>query len=108
MGLDVMALVEEFHAGTCHMGRTNWAYLTLLPKVYGAEGVGDLRPISLSNSIYLIIAKVLANRFKGLLGTLSSPLQSAFVPGRQMSDNVVITEEIIADWRRSGTAGFIW
>ena len=25
-----------------------------------------------------------------------------------MSDSVVIAEEIIADWRRSGTAGFIW
>ena len=103
-----MALMEEFHAGTCHMGRINRAYITLLPKVSRAERVGDFRPISLSNSIYLIIAKVLANRLRGLSGTLISPLQSAFVPGRQMSDSVVIAEEIIADWRRSGTEGFIW
>ena len=108
VGPDVMARMEEFHAGTCHMGRINRAYITLLPMVSGAERVGNFRPISLSNSIYLIIAKVLANRFKGLLGTLISPLQSAIVPGRQMSDSVVIAEEIIADWRRSCTAGFIW
>ena len=74
VGPDVMALMEEFHAGTCHMGRINRAYITLLPKVSRAEWVGDFRPISLSNSIYLIIAEVLANRFRGLLGTLISPL----------------------------------
>ena len=108
VGRNVMELMEEFHAGTCQMGRINWAYITLLPKVSGAERVGDFRPISLSNSIYLIIAKVLANRLRGLLGTLISPLQSAFISGRQISDSVVIAEEIIADWRRLGTAGFVW
>ena len=74
VGLDVMALMEEFHAGTCPMGRINQAYTMLLPKISGAEQVGDFRPISLSNNIYLIITKVLANRLRGLLGTLISPL----------------------------------
>ena len=104
----VMALMEEFHAGTCKMDRINRAYITLLPKTPGAERVGDFRPISLSNSIYMIIAKVLANRLRELLGTLISPLQSAFIPGRQMVDSVVVIEEIIAAWRRSGTSGFVW
>ena len=108
VGPDVMALLEEFHAGTCPMGRINWAYIMLLPKIFGAERVGHFRPISLSNNIYLIIVKVLANRLRGLLGTFISPLQSAFVPGRQMSDSVVVAEEIIADWRRLGTARFVW
>ena len=80
VGPDVMALMEEFHPGACHMGRINRAYITLLLKVSEVERVGDFRPISLSNIIYLIIAKVLANCFRGLLGTLISPLQSAFVP----------------------------
>ena len=89
------------------MDRINRAYITLLPKTSGAERVGDFRPISLSNSIYLIIAKVLANRLRELLGTLISPLQSAFVLGRQMSDSVVVAEEIIAAWRRSDTSSFL-
>ena len=105
---DVMALMAEFHAGTSRMDRINRDFITLLPKTPGAEQVGDFRPISLSNSIYLIIAKVLANQLRGLLGTLISPLQSAFVPGRQMSYSVVIAEEIFASWRRSGTTGFVW
>ena len=108
VGPNIIALMEEFHTITCRMGQINQAYITLLPKTSGAERVGDFRPIFLSNSIYLIIAKVLTNRLRGLLGTLISPLQSAFVPGRQMSDSVVVAEEIIADWRRSGSARFIW
>ena len=108
VGRDVMELMEEFHTGTCRMGRINRAYIMLLPKVSRAEQVGNFRPISLSNSIYSIIAKVLTNRLRGLLGTLISPLQSAFVPGRQMLYSVVVAEEIIVDWRRSSSAGFVW
>ena len=74
VGPDVMMLMEEFHAGTCRMGRINRAYITLLPKTSGAERVDDFCPISLSNNIYLIIAKVLANRLRGLLETLIIPL----------------------------------
>ena len=85
VGPDIMAIMAEFHAGTSRMDRINQAFITLLPKAPGAERVGDFRPISLSNSIYLIIAQVLVNRLRGLLETLISPLQSAFVPGRQMA-----------------------
>ena len=108
VGPEVMALMEELHACTCRMDRINRAYITVLPKTPGAERVGDFCPISLSNNIYLIIAKVLSNRLRELLGTLISPLQSAFIPGRQMVDSVVVAEEIIAAWRRSGTSGFVW
>ena len=108
VGPEVMALMKEFHSSTCRMDHINRAYITLMPKTLGAERVGDFRPISLSNSIYLIIAKVLANRFKELLGTLISPLQSAFISSRQMADSVVVAEEIIAAWRRSGTSGLVW
>ena len=48
---DVMTLMEEFHAGTCQMGRINRTYILLLPKVSGAKRVGDFHPISLSNNI---------------------------------------------------------
>ena len=56
--------------------------IILLPKVEGAERIGDFRPISLSNPIYLNIAKVLANRFHTVLSALISPFQLALMPGR--------------------------
>ena len=67
-----MAALEDFSAGRCHMDRLNRAYIVLLSKVQGAEQIGEFRPISLSNSLYLIFAKVLANRLRGVLASLYS------------------------------------
>ena len=103
---DVMALMDEFHVGSARMDNKNRVYIALLSKVQGVEQVGDFRPISLSNNIYLIIAKVLANRLRRILQDHINPLQFAFIPGRQMMDSIVIAEEIIAEWKRSDTTGW--
>ena len=55
------------------MERINKAYVILLPWCHGAIRVGDFRPILLLNSIYLIISKVLADRFREALGELVKP-----------------------------------
>ena len=65
-----MTTIEEFLDGRCNMNRINRAYIVLIPKVQGAEYIGDFQPFSLSNFIYLIIAKVLANRLRGVLTSL--------------------------------------
>ena len=76
---EVMQLMDDIYAGQCQMEQLNKVYIVFLPKVHGAELIGDFRPIALSNSIYLIIAKVLANCFREVLDRLISPLQSAFI-----------------------------
>ena len=108
VGVEVMVMIEDFKVGHCNMDHLNKAYIILLSKVEGAELIGDFRPISLSNSIYLIIAKMLANRLWLVLPAIISPFQSAFLPGRQMSDSIVMAEEIVAAWRRDNTPGFLW
>ena len=97
-----MATIEDFKVGHYNMDRLNKTYVIQLPKVKGVEFIRDFWPISLSNSIYLIIAKVLANRLRLFLPAVISPFQSAFLPGRQMA------EEIVAAWRRDSTSGFLW
>ena len=82
LGPEVIRLMGDFHAGCCQMERFNKVYLVLIPMVPGAEKINDFRPIALSNSIYLTIAKVLANRLHEVMDSLISPLQSAFIPGR--------------------------
>ena len=82
VGAEVMAMIEDFRVGRCNMDWLNKAYIILLPKVEGAELIGDFRPISLSNSIYLIISKVLANWLRLVLPAIISPFQSAFLSGR--------------------------
>ena len=67
LGPEVMRVMGDFHAGRCQMERLNKVFLVLIPKNPGAEQIGDFRPIALSNSIYLIIAKVLANRLREVM-----------------------------------------
>ena len=64
----------------------NATFITLLPKVAGAEDIYKFRPISLVGSVYKILAKVLASRLRSVIGRVVGPYQHAFVAGRQILD----------------------
>lgn len=63
--------------------------------------VKDLRPIAFCNVIYKIMAKVLSNRHKRLYLGMISENQSAFIPGRSITDNVLVAFEIIHHMKRN-------
>jgi hypothetical protein len=67
----------------------------------------DFRPISLVGSLYKIIAKVLANRLKGVLDKVISKTQSAFIKGRQILNPILIVNESLDSRRRSGEPGIM-
>lgn len=62
--------------------------------------MADLRPIALCNVLYKVIGKVLANRLKTLLPEVISDNQSAFLKSRLISDNVMISFEILQYLKR--------
>lgn len=67
----------------------------LIPKVKHPEKVTQYRLISLCNFNYKVIAKILANRLKPLIGDLISEWHNAFIPGRAIQDNIIIAHEYI-------------
>lgn len=49
----------------------NHTFITLIPNKYMVVKVADFRPISLYNVLYILVAKVIANRLKVILPTVT-------------------------------------
>lgn len=67
----------------------------LIPKIENPITIKDYRPISLANVAYKIISKILAERMKPWLHNVITENQSAFIPGRLITDNVLISHELM-------------
>ncbi|CAN1261991.1 Putative ribonuclease H protein At1g65750 [Linum perenne] len=79
------------------INRTN---IILIPKIDNPVSMKDLRPISLCSVIYRVIAKVLANRLRGVMPKLISTEQSAFIKGRSIVDNILVAFETLHHMKR--------
>ncbi|KAA3478845.1 reverse transcriptase [Gossypium australe] len=88
--------------------QVNSTHIVLIPKVANPVNMKQFRLISLCNVIYKIMAKAIANRLRGVIEKCIDVAQSAFVPRRLISDNVLLAYEILhtLKQKRVGQKGF--
>ena len=86
--------VQRFFATGFILKEWNATLLVLIPKIVPPQEVNHLRPISLCNVLYKCIAKCMVNRMQHLLPSLIEDYQNAFIPGRHMEDNILLTHEL--------------
>ena len=67
----------------------NITLIALIPKIQGPETLCNYRPISLCNTVYKMVTKIIVARLRPFLDKFISPLQAAFVPGRKGINNVI-------------------
>jgi hypothetical protein len=87
--------VQQFFASGKMPAEINEAAIVLIPKVDKPELLKEFRPISLCSVIYKIVSKCLVNRLRPLLDDLIGLTQSAFIPGRMITDNALIAFECL-------------
>lgn len=102
IGEDISRDIRSFFEDNGLSTRVNETHVTLIPKISAPRKVADYKPIALCNVQYKIVAKILTRRLQPWLADLISSHQSAFVPGRAIVDNMLITHEILQFLRISG------
>lgn len=104
---EVMQLMQEFYANGKLAKGLNSSFIALVPKKENVVELVDFRPISLVNSIYKILAKVLSRRLKKVIPIVINEAHTAFIGGRCILDGVMIANEVIEWWKCSKHKGVI-
>lgn len=104
IGDEITKDIQAFFSIGAMDPRQNETHVRLIPKIVGPKKVAEYRPIALCNTHYKIIAKLLTRCLQPLLSRLISEFQSAFIKGRSIADNVLITHEILHYLQHSGAS----
>ena len=100
------ALVDLFVNGILE---SSWAEGVIIPIYKGkglpADRLASYRPISLLNCDLKLAQRVISDRLQHPLDLLVSPAQTAFLRGRSIADNVLLTQGLMEHLEATSQAG---
>jgi hypothetical protein len=92
-----MTMFVEFHAGRLPLYSLNFGTIILLPKCREATQIKHPTPIP--------PPKVATNRISQVAQKVISPSQTAFIPGRNIIEGVIVLHETIHEMHRRKQSG---
>ncbi|KAA0056839.1 LINE-1 retrotransposable element ORF2 protein [Cucumis melo var. makuwa] len=104
---DLLNVFKDFHKTGIVNNNVNNTFIALISKKEKCSKPSDYRPISLTTSLYKLMAKALANRLKSALPDTIAENQMAFIKGRQINDAILIANEAIDTWKQRKIKGFV-
>lgn len=102
VGSDLIAAVKDFFVNPVLSRQVNSTVIALLPKVPGAARLSEFRPISLCNTVYKIIYKLIGNRLRLITPLAVQRNQVGFISGRLLCENVLLASELVTDFNKPG------
>jgi hypothetical protein len=88
-------------------GNTNSSFLSQVHKETNPSSFSKYRPISLCNSSYKILTKIISYCLKNLFPKIIYPNQGGFMKERQIIDNIVLVQEVIHSNFSSKSKGMV-
>jgi hypothetical protein len=104
---DLMDMFRDFHNGSLPLFFLNFGIITLLPKEQEVKKIQQCRPICMLNVCFKIFTKVIANRLSSVASKVIRPSQSAFLPGRNILEGVVVLHETLHELSKKKQKGII-
>ncbi|KAK3219374.1 hypothetical protein Dsin_013344 [Dipteronia sinensis] len=96
---DFMSFMNEFFVDGSNVSNLNHTFITLIPKVVDPSSLSDYKPISLVNSLYKVLGKILSNRLRKVMDRVIGESQMAFVEKCQIIDSFVVGMGFGDKWR---------
>lgn len=107
LGKDLWLVVEEFRRTKRFVKDLNNSVLALIPNRRECRTFRDYRPISLCNTVYKVIAKVMANRLKKILCKIIAPNQNGFILGRKITGSILLISEVVHSLKVNHTSSMV-
>lgn len=91
----VSVFFSQFYEPSLILTGANSSFSVLIPKIQAPKGPSDYKPISLINSLFKLLLKVLVNRFKTVINKLILVDQFVFLKGRNIVEGILVVNEVI-------------
>ncbi|VFQ70831.1 unnamed protein product [Cuscuta campestris] len=102
---DITSACQEVFLGIPLPKAASSSNICLLPKVDNAMKLNDFRPVCLSTVASKIATKCIASRLGRLLPLIIFDEQGAYVPRREIMDQILITKEMVHHINRKARGG---